>query len=154
MSEHVTQESLSTFNTEFSQREDLLSFYLDTILRFFNSIWGLAIVNLVTVSIVVFHCFLIKQIIRSTAVMTQFSLDSLPARQMVLETLLNSAEISEAELEIRKADMHTEVNYYGGLNFAFILISSILELNIVLYFIGLLGGVVEGIRVLNPAVKT
>ena len=47
--------------------------------------------------------------------MTQFSLDSLPARQMVLETLLNPAEISEAELEIRKADMHTEVNYYGAL---------------------------------------
>jgi len=120
--------------------------------------------NLIII-LAVFVILMIVQIIivargtvRISEVAARFTMDSLPGKQMAIDTEYSSGVITEKESITKKNKIHKEVDFYGAMNGACKFLSGNEKVKLVILLASTIGGFFIGTRLrdetINDALKT
>lgn len=103
------------------------------------------------IGIVIFLIIIIVQVVvitkgatRVTEVAARFALDSMQMKQMSIESEFNQGTISEDEMNIRKAELQKELDFYGNMDGAGKFISGGVQAGIFITLVNIIGGIVIG----------
>jgi len=107
---------------------------------------------------IVYVLFVAKGCVRISEVAARFMLDSLPAKQMLIDSKYSSGAIDQAEAASQKEQLQIESNFFGALYGASKFISGNIKVEIIITVINITGGLFIGIffrgELLTDVLKT